>query len=79
MAGMTIAARQTTQQRLLLADGRDAQALDLMELWKAISPIVPGITQDIGKAALLAAYEHYVWAGLIEKLGLTERALLGVK
>lgn len=61
---------------LLLPDGRDARLLGLIDLWAAVSPIVPGLDQGDGKAALLAAYERHVWDGVVAKLTPAERVLV---
>jgi hypothetical protein len=62
---------------LLLPDGRDARGLGLHELWDALEPIVPGVSEGDGKAALLAAYERHVWGGLVGKMTPAERSVVG--
>lgn len=62
---------------LLLPDGRDARLLGFHELWAAVSPLVPGLDQAVGKDGVLAAYERRLWAGLAAKMTPAERSLLG--
>lgn len=74
--GEVAAAPPMSDAPLLLPDGRDARVLGLIELWSAVSPIVPRLNQGDGKDALLAAYEAHVWAGLVAKLDPAERLLV---
>lgn len=67
-------AEPMSEAPLLLPDGRDARLLGLLDVWAAVSPIVPGLSQGDGKAALLAAYERHVLNGAVAKLTPAERA-----